>query len=355
MTTRSVPRDALRLPVARFAVTQGETAGDLPPVELLARTGDAIDHWYYGRVIHDFEGMNHKPRLPIDYGHGFSLDDQVGYLDEVDTSSGDLITRGKLVPDLENPEDAARKLAHKAAGGVPFEASIDFCDERTRFEELPEGHVATVNGRDIEGPCVIVRVWWLHGVAVAPRGADPNTEARFSDENQDTAVALDLPFTTTIKDTDSMTDENRPDENQPAADTNPTADAPAADHPAQDTPAGDATAADQLTPQEKTGPDYLAAFGDIGGTYFAEGKNWDEAQTAFRAHQAEQITALTAERDDLAAKLANVDRGDQVPATPSPDALDDSSADPAAKEAARLTPIIGKARADYAASVKVPS
>jgi hypothetical protein len=49
-----------------------------------------------------------------------------------------------------------------------------------RLEKLAAGMVAVVNGREMEGPCVIVREWRLNAVAVCPVGADPNTVTQFS-------------------------------------------------------------------------------------------------------------------------------------------------------------------------------
>lgn len=69
---------------------------------------------------------------------------------------------------------------------------------------------------------------------------------------------------------------------------------------------GEAQAADQAGPPTgmTEGQRFLAAFGDRGGVWFAQGKTFAEAQEAY-------IAELRAERDELAARLAQLDRGAQ--------------------------------------------
>jgi hypothetical protein len=43
------------------------------------------------------------------------------------------------------------------------------------MEEIGEGKMAVVNGKEILGPITVVRKWSLHGVAIVPHGADSET------------------------------------------------------------------------------------------------------------------------------------------------------------------------------------
>jgi outer membrane biosynthesis protein TonB len=114
-----------------------------------------------------------KPRVPIDYVH--DAKEVVGYLNRFDSSSGDLVTSGALVPFKES--DRATEIVHKMKAGVPYEASINFGGDGIKVEELAQGMVAQVNGYQLEGPAVIIREWPLRGVAICPYGADENTES----------------------------------------------------------------------------------------------------------------------------------------------------------------------------------
>lgn len=144
------------------------------PVRLKARSGKPIEHWFWGKVVHDLAGMRtHKPRLTIDYAHNDA--EVLGYLNHFDTESGDLIASGALTPFKD--DDRASEVLFKMRQGVPYEASIFFGGDGIKVEEVGEGMVAQVNGYAFEGPGIIVREWPLRGVAICPYGADQNTES----------------------------------------------------------------------------------------------------------------------------------------------------------------------------------
>lgn len=144
------------------------------PVKLKARSGQPIEHWYWGRIVHDLSGMRlHKNRLPIDYAHNDA--EVLGYLNHFETDSGDLITSGAITP--FNDSDRASEVLHKMREGVPYEASIFFGGDGIKLQEVAEGEISPVNGYDFEGPGIIVREWPLRGVAICPYGADQNTES----------------------------------------------------------------------------------------------------------------------------------------------------------------------------------
>lgn len=178
-------RNLSAVPKAAFMFSGGQVElGDnghgakSAPIKLKARSGDSIEHWYWGKVIHDLAGMRiHKPRLTLDYAHNES--EVLGYLNHFDTASGDLIVSGALTPWRE--DDRASEVMFKLREGVPYEASIFFGGDGIKIEEISEGMVSQVNGRQFEGPGIIVREWPLRGVAVCPYGADQNTETSMKD------------------------------------------------------------------------------------------------------------------------------------------------------------------------------
>jgi hypothetical protein len=171
---KSIPSHACILSVGEFEVGDNGESAKTAPVSLVARSGKPIEHWFWGKVVHDLSGMTiNKTRLAIDYCH----DDKevIGYLNKFDSSSGDLVTSGALVPFKDS--DRATEIIHKMKMGVPYEASINFGGDGIVVEEVPEGVTVEVNGYQLTGEAVIVRSWPLRGVAICPYGADANTES----------------------------------------------------------------------------------------------------------------------------------------------------------------------------------
>lgn len=179
---KAIPAGACVLNVGEFELgSNGENAKSAP-VRLVARSGKPIEHWFWGRVVHDLAGMHlHKSRIPIDYVH--DPKEVIGFLNKFDKSSGDLVTSGALVPFGAN--DRATEIIHKSAEGVPYEASINFGGDGIKVEEIADGGTTTVNGLRFDGPGIVIREWPLRGVAICPYGADQNTESSvLADKNK---------------------------------------------------------------------------------------------------------------------------------------------------------------------------
>ena len=179
----SIPASACTLSACAFEVGDNGDGSKSAPVRLVARSGQPIDHPYWGKVAHDLSGMHmHKSRLALDYVHDSK--EVIGYLNKFDIESGDLVTSGALVPFKES--DRATEILYKMGEGVPYEASINFGGEGIQVQEVFAGESTEVNGYQFEGPGVVIRSWPLRGVAVCPYGADMNTEsaAAFSDSKQ---------------------------------------------------------------------------------------------------------------------------------------------------------------------------
>jgi hypothetical protein len=141
---------------------------------MVARSGQPIEHWYWGRVVHDMSGFKrHKETLAVDYCH----DEECGFLDrfEVDADHN-LVVSGALVA-TDDTNDRARRIAVLARGGVPYEASIDFSGDGIVVEEVAAGASVDVNGYKFAGPGAVIRQWPLRGVAVCPYGADMHTSS----------------------------------------------------------------------------------------------------------------------------------------------------------------------------------
>ena len=183
----SIPAKACVMTIGEFVAGDNGEGAKSAPVKLKARSGGAIEHWYWGNVVHDFAGMKiGKNRLAIDYVH--DPKEIIGYLNKFETEDGDLYASGALVPYKDS--DRASEIIHKMKEGVPYEASINFGGDGIKVEELMTGQVATVNGNQFEGPATIIREWPLRGVAVCPYGADANTETAVFDNKKTFAASV---------------------------------------------------------------------------------------------------------------------------------------------------------------------
>ena len=246
---REVPGHALQVTLGAFELGDNGDGAKTAPIRLLARAGRAIEHPYWGSVVHDFEGMQHKSRIPIDYRH----DEPIGYVNKFDDASGDLVLSGALVPFKDS--DKATEIIHKSKLGVPYEASIDF-RAPVVLEELGAGKFAQVNGQQVSGPATIIRQWTLRGVAVCPYGADSNTATQLSN-----AEMFSVTFT---KKEIEMSEQVATVVTAPAAEVA----APAA--------------------PQFSAADALKAFGTDGAVWFAEGKSLGEMQQLHAAKETER-------------------------------------------------------------------
>lgn len=288
------------------------------PVRLLARTGKPIEHWYWGRVVHDLEGMKlSKPRLPIDWVH---TDELIGTLTKFDISSGDLVASGFLKTNPARSPDHAAIIMHDMQGedSIPYEASINFAGDGIVIEDIPAGQRTQVNGYTFDGPGCVIREWPLRGVAICPYGADGSTQttafneadtisfkfkeiAKMSDSNpvvEAEPKAVEATVTTT------QTDAVKPEETQVAT--------PVAVEPTQ--------LSAQPQGVEADGKRYIEAFGDRGARMFVEGVPFELAASKFVAELRDSHRAELVAKDDRIAELssqleaAKVLGGDPIPA-----------------------------------------
>lgn len=177
--------DAANTPGAFVFAADGGAAVEATPAEagkpprgkvsMLARAAGGIVHWFWGVIVHDFAGMKHAPKIPIDYAH--EDDEALGYIDQFSTDAAGLHLAGELV--AFQPDDKAAEVLYKGGAGVPYASSIDWTGA-ARIEEVPAGMSAEANGQTFQGPCLIVREWTLAGVAVCMYGADPDATSEFA-------------------------------------------------------------------------------------------------------------------------------------------------------------------------------
>lgn len=247
------------------------------PFTAVARTGDALTHAYWGRVVHDLDGMRHKPRIPIDFNH--NPDDIVGYANRFDSESGDLKIGGALTPSKHEEFSRASEIIDKGEMGVPWEMSISFPGD-LEIEEISDGDKVTVNQREFTGPLTVIRSWTLRGVAVTPYGHDSQTSLNFAND-------ADVTFTVRNKEFDMSEDVKQPEaEAEQAVETKDTDSAEVVETVEATTEAATEEATAEATAEAKLsevsdGKAYMAAFGRVqGALYFADGLSFEDAQAA---------------------------------------------------------------------------
>src|SRR4051812_23072289 len=117
--TRKAPKKAFRFragPVEFAAAGEG-TDEKTFPFSILARSSDPIDHWYWGRVVHDMAGFTpSKATIPVDYCH--CPDEVLGYGNKFDASNAGLKVTGALVQ--FQADDRVAEVTYKRAAGVPY-------------------------------------------------------------------------------------------------------------------------------------------------------------------------------------------------------------------------------------------
>lgn len=175
------PRNAYAFDAAPGEIDPVEQAADQPPrgkIKMLARSSGAIDHWYWGPIVHDFAGMKHAAKILIDYRHDdWNVGSALGFVDQFVVEPAGLQLGGELI--AFKADDVAAEILFKGKAGVPFASSIDWAGA-ARIEDVPVGMRAVANGQTFEGPVLIVREWNLAGVAVCHYGADPDATSEFS-------------------------------------------------------------------------------------------------------------------------------------------------------------------------------
>jgi len=355
--TGHVPASALRMVVGPFELGDNGEGAKSAPIHMKARTAQPVQHWFWGRVVHDMAGMRlHKDRIPIDYMHDPA--EVMGYLNHFHADTDGLEVSGALVPYKDS--DRASEIIHKARAGVPYEASINFGGPGIKVEEVAQGQVAQVNGFQFAGPGTIIREWPLRGVAVCPYGADMNTRSELAQGESIPVTFTNLPAVVGTGKETAMS-EQKPAEAVPpvvvpivvpvpavdAPKTEASAEAPkpgAVDAGKKEPPAPAAQpavpGAAELSAARAECKAFLDAFGPKGGEWFAAGKTLAEAQ-ALHAQE------LRAENEALKARLAALDRGEKAPVPFQPEKRDDARA----KRRAELKGKVGDNLAAFAAEI----
>jgi hypothetical protein len=354
----SVPVAAMRFTEGhrfQFADSSGETG--LFPFRMLARSLEPVNHYYWGRIVHDMSGMiTRKNSVTVDYAHDF--DAVIGFADQFAVTDSGLEVAGSLVS-IETG-DKADEVFRKGKAGVPYEASIDWVGPETELEYIPEGVNTDVNGRQFSGPGYVVRKWPLRAIAVCRYGVDADTNTQFSDKGGKANVAVRL-FSSNAKEETMATGTT------PTAETKPDSEKAPETKPVE-TPATETAPAAPEAQQFSKGmisidtvKQFSAEFGAKAPEYLSQGLSLDAARYQFAIHErdaakaeakqfADQATAEKKRADELATKLKQFGHslGQETPVESGGDGKG-GEVDP------KLKQFGDDPRAKFAAAVKLPT
>lgn len=271
----------------QFADSAATETGILP-FSMVARSPNAIDHYYWGRIVHDLSGMIlRKESVTVDWAHAF--DEVIGFADQFSVTDAGLEVSGTLVSTQAN--DKADEVYRKGKAGVPYEASIDWDGPEVELEWIPEDVTTSVNNQQFSGPGYVVRKWPLRAIAICRYGRDSGTNTQFSQTENEATVAVSI---------------TSPTKDEPV--TTPAPAAPAAAPAAADTkqlatpaPAAGVISIDTLK-------QFSTEFGAKGTEYLTAGLGLDAARYQFAVHERDLARAeATKFGETLKAKDTEID------------------------------------------------
>jgi len=169
---KDIPTEAVtfQLSCVQFADSDPETKNP-PRFSMEAYSGGVIkDHWYWGDLIIDLEGMK-LPGKPIPSLRDHNPGQIVGWTEKIDTSRGAVDVEGVF----SRTTDAGKEALALAREHFPWQASVYV--PVTSIEEVKKDEDVTVNGHKLKGPLTIFRKTTLAEVSFCALGADSNTSA----------------------------------------------------------------------------------------------------------------------------------------------------------------------------------
>lgn len=274
----------------QFQFADGDQETGVLPFRMLARSKEPVEHYYWGRIVHDLAGMILKQEsVTVDYTHGF--DEVIGFANQFSVTDAGLEVSGALV--TTQPNDKADEVYRKGKAGVPYQASVDWSGLETELEYIPDGVTTEVNAMQFSGPGYVVRKWPLRAISVCRYGVDPDTKTQFSKTEAETVSVSIL----------------TPSKEVSEVKTTPTA------------PEGTVTAGTGEQQFAQTGQisietlkQFSAEFGPKGTEFLTAGLTLDAARYQFAVHErdqaraeakqfSEQLTAKDATIADLQTKL----------------------------------------------------
>lgn len=170
-----VPRQALNFNEPAV-INLKDSDDEQRKAEMTVYSGKKMDHWYWGEMIIDVEGIQFSGnKHPILEDHDTSR--KIGFANKVDTEGRVFFPEIKL---LDNAH--ANEFYDNAKQGFPYQASISI--RPTLVERVEKGEKVEVNGMNLPGPLTVFRKSNFREGSVCVFGVDSKTSSTvFSDDD----------------------------------------------------------------------------------------------------------------------------------------------------------------------------
>lgn len=140
---------------------------------LTAYSGDKVNHPWDGPVVIDLDTLEFKSKLPTLFNH--RQDRIVGYSDQITRTADQKLSVGGV---LFAWKDDVQEIIDNAEAGYEWQVSVGLGRKSDTFSEfLSQNQTSTVNGRQVFGPCYIIRNAVLRENSFCVLGVDDNTSA----------------------------------------------------------------------------------------------------------------------------------------------------------------------------------
>ena len=170
----NVPATACRF-VSDNAIGFADDSGEDKKIKLVGYRGEIIDHWFWGRLGIDMDGLHFaKKKTPGLIDHNTSK--RLTFSQEQQTKPETYIAG----PFLDNAN--AQEIAMDIDRGFPFQASLSV--EPEIVEQVTEGQSVSVNGKTLKGPGAAFRKASILEISAVVFGAFSNTESTAYSDNQ---------------------------------------------------------------------------------------------------------------------------------------------------------------------------
>ena len=150
--------------------------------QLVPFAGQVFDHWYWGKMTFDVEGISlRKKVIPAFKDHDSAQ--FVGEIDSIEKKDGKVVLSGEFAA-----TPAAETV--KAVKKLDWECSLAFDMSSAVMEEVGQNANTDVNGAKLSGPAMVVRKAVLYETSFTFFGAVPGTDASFADEKKCVSVSI---------------------------------------------------------------------------------------------------------------------------------------------------------------------
>jgi len=133
----------------------------------VAYSGGPVSQEWAGRVVVDLAGMEIAAQVPIMYNHQYEPGYRLGVA-QVEKSDTCLTYSGEL-------DRSTRMGQAMIESGSRWEWQVSIGAENLAMRKVKPGEKRTCNGREVEGPAVIVEKSLLREISLVAIGADPET------------------------------------------------------------------------------------------------------------------------------------------------------------------------------------